>query len=100
MRKTPLAEVFHFFPDNSARKLVGAKLTWEYVVDVGASSSSIPDNGARKLVGGTVMMYEINEVNDRPIRKPQEKVLMNIAASFPSVKKPSYVDQEKSRQYD
>jgi hypothetical protein len=26
--------------------------------------------------------------------------LMNIAASFPSVKKPRYVDQEKSRQYD
>jgi hypothetical protein len=29
--------------------LVGAKLTWESVVDVGASSSSIPGNGARKL---------------------------------------------------
>jgi hypothetical protein len=26
----------------------GAKLTWESVVDVGASSSSIPGNGARK----------------------------------------------------
>jgi hypothetical protein len=35
-----------------------AKLTWEYVV------------------------------NDRPVGKPQEKVLMNIAASFPSVMKP------------
>jgi hypothetical protein len=46
------------------------------------------------------MIYEINEVNDRPVGKPQEKVLMNIAASFPSVKKPRYVDQEKSRQYD
>jgi hypothetical protein len=31
---------------------------------------------------------------------PKSKVLMNIAASFPSVKKPRYVDQEKSRQYD
>jgi hypothetical protein len=50
--------------------------------------------------GGAVMVYEINEVNDRPVEKPQEKVLMNIAASFPSVKKPRYVDQEKSRQYD
>jgi hypothetical protein len=26
--------------------------------------------------------------------------LMKIAASFPSVKKPRYVGQEKSRQYD
>jgi hypothetical protein len=50
--------------------------------------------------GGAVMVYEINEVNDRPVGKPQDKVLMNIAASFPSVKKPRYVDQEKSRQYD
>jgi hypothetical protein len=46
------------------------------------------------------MIYEINEINDRPVGKPQKKVLMNIAASFPSVKKPRYVDQEKSRQYD
>jgi hypothetical protein len=72
MRKNPPAEVFHFFPGN----------------------------GTRKLVGGAVMMYEINEVNDRPVGKPQEKVLINIAASFPSVKKPRYVDQEKGRQYD
>jgi hypothetical protein len=27
----------------------GAKLTWERLVDVGASSSSIPGNSARKL---------------------------------------------------
>jgi hypothetical protein len=72
VKKTPLAEVFHFFPGN----------------------------GARKLVGGAAMVYEINEVNDRPVGKPQEKVLMNIAASFPSVKKPRYIDHEKSRQYD
>jgi hypothetical protein len=49
VRKTPLSEVFHFFPINSARKrAAGAKLTWEYVVDVGAYSSLIPGNGARK----------------------------------------------------
>jgi hypothetical protein len=40
------------------------------------------------------------KLNDRPVGKPQEKVLMNIAASFPSVKNQGYVDQEKSRQYD
>jgi hypothetical protein len=28
----------------------GAKLTWEYVVDVGTYSSIIPGNGARKLL--------------------------------------------------
>jgi hypothetical protein len=28
------------------------------------------------------------KLNDRPVGKPQEKVLMNIAAGFPSVKKP------------
>jgi hypothetical protein len=38
------------------------------------------------------------KLNDRPVGKSQEKVLMNIAASFPSVKKPRYVNQEKSRQ--
>jgi hypothetical protein len=38
----------------------GAKLTWECVVDVGASSSSIPDNDARKPVDGTVMMVPKN----------------------------------------
>jgi hypothetical protein len=38
------------------------------------------------------------KLNDRPVGKPQEKVLMNIAASFPSVKKPRFIVQEKSRQ--
>jgi hypothetical protein len=38
----------------------------------------------------------VDEVNDRPVRKPQEKVLMNIAASFPSVMKQSY--QSRRRQ--
>jgi hypothetical protein len=37
----------------------GAKLMWESVVDVGASSSSIPGNGARKLDGAELMVYEI-----------------------------------------
>jgi hypothetical protein len=38
------------------------------------------------------------KLNDRPVGKPQEKVLMNIAAIFPSVKKPRFIVQEKSRQ--
>jgi hypothetical protein len=50
------------------------------------------------LRGGTVMVYEINEVNDRPVGKPQEKVLMNIVASFPSVKNQGFIDQERSKQ--
>jgi hypothetical protein len=49
VRKTPLGEVFYFFPGSGARKrLAGAKLMWEYVVDVRAYSSLIPGNGARK----------------------------------------------------
>jgi hypothetical protein len=38
--KTPLAEVFHFFPGNGARKLdvfYGAKLAEDNIVDVGVS---------------------------------------------------------------
>jgi hypothetical protein len=35
-----------------AAGLAGAKLTWESVVDVGASSSSIPGNDARKEAAG------------------------------------------------
>jgi hypothetical protein len=56
------------------------------------------------VVDGAVMMVpenlmgRVDEVNDRPVGKPQEKVLMNIAASFPSVKKPRFIVQEKSRQ--
>jgi hypothetical protein len=34
---------------------------------------------------------ELMKWNDRPVGKPQEKVLMNIAASFPSVKKPRFI---------
>jgi hypothetical protein len=35
--------------------LAGAKLTWEYVVDVGAYSSLIPGNGARKGLDAWLM---------------------------------------------
>jgi hypothetical protein len=70
------------------------------VFDVLSFDSLQLPNAVRRVIGGAVMMYEINEVNDWLVGKPQEKVLMNIAASFPSVKKPRYVDQEKSRQYD
>jgi hypothetical protein len=41
-----------------------------------------------KLVDGAVMVCEINEVNDRPVGKPQEQGVMNIAASFSLSKKP------------
>jgi hypothetical protein len=34
LRKTPLAEVFHFFPGNGARKLDGAELTMVFVDEV------------------------------------------------------------------
>jgi hypothetical protein len=37
-------------------------------------------------------------VNDRPVGKSQEKVLMNIAASFPTVKKPRNADLGEERQ--
>jgi hypothetical protein len=43
-------EVWLIWRDIPMRDDDGAKLTWESVVDVGASSSSIPGNGARKLV--------------------------------------------------
>jgi hypothetical protein len=37
-------------------------------------------------------------VNDQLVGNPQEESMMSIAACFPSVKKPRFVDQEKSRQ--
>jgi hypothetical protein len=46
--------------------VAGAKLTWESVVDVGASSS-IPGNGARKRAACCV-------VNDQPVGNPKRKV--------------------------
>jgi hypothetical protein len=39
---------------------------------------------------GAVMVCEINEVNDRPVGKPQEQSMMNIAASFSLSKKPRF----------
>jgi hypothetical protein len=59
--KTTLAEVFHSSLATAPENLfAGAKLTWESVVDVGASSSSIPGNGARKLIDGAMMMLPEN----------------------------------------
>jgi hypothetical protein len=37
---------------------------------------------------GAVMVCEIYEVNDRPVAKPQEQGVMNIAARFFLSKKP------------
>jgi hypothetical protein len=47
----------------------GASLTWENVVDVGASSSSVPGNGAKKILNacGTVNVH-------RPVGNPKRKV--------------------------
>jgi hypothetical protein len=51
-------------------------------------SSSSPATVPEKLVDGAVMMMSeslivfVDEVNDRPVGKPQEQGLMNIAASF------------------
>jgi hypothetical protein len=42
---------------------------------------------------GAVMVCEINEVNDRPVGKPQEQGVMNIAASFSLSKKPRLLIQ-------
>jgi hypothetical protein len=53
-------------------------------------SSSSPATAPEKLVDGAVMVCEINEVNDRPVGKPQEQGVMNIAASFLSVRNQGY----------
>jgi hypothetical protein len=52
------------------------------------SSFSSQATAPEKLVDGAVMVCEINEVNDRPVGKPQEQGVMNIAASFSLSKKP------------
>jgi hypothetical protein len=39
-----------------------------------------------------------DEVNDRPVGKPQEEGMMNIAASFSLSKKPRFVDPVGKRQ--
>jgi hypothetical protein len=45
-------------------------LTWENVVNVGASSSSIPDNGARKIFAGG----GVDDINHRLVGNPKRKV--------------------------
>jgi hypothetical protein len=61
----------------------------------------LPGNGARKLVGGAVLIYEFYICN-RPVGKPQEKVMMSIAASLPSVVKPRFIEPvgEKTKKVD
>jgi hypothetical protein len=49
-------------------------------------SSLIHGNGDTKT-SGTKLTWKC-VVDDRPVGKPQEKVLMKMAASFPSVMKP------------
>jgi hypothetical protein len=51
------------------------------------ASSLIHGNGDRNFCAK--LTWEC-VVNDRPVGKPQEKVLMKIAASFPSVMKPRF----------
>jgi hypothetical protein len=34
-------------------------------------------------------------VDNQPIEKPQEEGMMSVAASFPSVKIPRFIDQER-----
>jgi hypothetical protein len=71
--KTPLAEVFYFLPGNGARKIADAP-SW----------------------CGSLMVLVRGEW---PARwEPQEEGVMSIAAGFPSVKKPRYVDLGEERQ--
>jgi hypothetical protein len=60
--ETPLAEVF-FFPSNGARKSLDC-YRWR----------------------------RDDEVNDRPVGKPQEEGMMNIAARFSLSKKPRFIE--------
>jgi hypothetical protein len=60
----------------------GAKLTWELVVDVGASSSLVPGNGARKLC---LMRHGVDGFSPSSW-EPQEEGMMSTAANFPSVR--------------
>jgi hypothetical protein len=61
----------------------------------------VPDE--RSVIGTTTLGFRTadadcyrwrgdDEVNDRPVGKPQEKGMMNIAASFSLSKKPRFVD--------
>jgi hypothetical protein len=45
----------------------------------------VKPDGAVMMVLESLLAF-VDEVNDQPVGKPQEKVLMNIAASFLSVK--------------
>jgi hypothetical protein len=51
---------------------------------------SFPGNGARKSLDCYRWRGD-DEVNDRPVQKPQEEGMMNIAASFSLSKKPRFV---------
>jgi hypothetical protein len=46
------------------------------------------------------MVCEINEINDRPVGKPQEQGVMNIAASFSLSKKQRFNRPVGGYQYD
>jgi hypothetical protein len=48
---------------------------------------------------GAVMVCTINEVNDRPVGKPQEQGVMNIAASFALVRNQGYQSSRRPK-YD
>jgi hypothetical protein len=54
-------------------------------------SSFFPGNGAIKSLD-FYRWHGDDEVNDRPVGKPQEEGMMNIAASFSLSKKPRFVD--------
>jgi hypothetical protein len=68
----------------------GAKLTWEYVVDVGAYSSLDPRQRRQRI---SLMHGEWPACWE-----PQEEGVMSIAASFPSVKKPRFIVLGEERQ--
>jgi hypothetical protein len=57
---------------------------------MGASSSSVPGNGARKSLD-CYRWHGDDEVNNRPVGKPQEEGMMNIAVSFSLSKKLRFV---------
>jgi hypothetical protein len=90
VRKTPLAEVFHFSPRQRHQKKTvafdGGQLTREIILL--RSPTTAPE---KSLMRG-----------EWPARwEPQEEGMMSIAASFPSVKKPRLCRSgEKSRQCD
>jgi hypothetical protein len=70
VRKTPLAEVFHSSPRQRRQKIS----CW-------------------RVVDGTRRFFVRGEW--QASWEPQEEGMMSIAASFPSVKKPRFIVQEK-----